>query len=131
MHRRLTLFCALVFFLGGAFSYAAGLPAKASAANGVTVKVTPVTISGPTWDFEVALDTHSKDLSDDLLKSAVLVTDTRVTHTPTEWRGDAPGGHHRKGVLRFKPVTPQPRTIELQIRRPGEAAPRTFSWVLQ
>jgi hypothetical protein len=131
MHRRLTIFFALIFFLAGAVAYAAGLATKTSAAAGVTLKVTPVTISGPTWDFEVVLDTHSKELSDDLVKSAVLVTDTRTTHTPTAWQGDAAGGHHRKGVLRFKPVTPQPRTIELQIRRPGETAPRTFSWVLQ
>ena len=131
MPRRLTLLFALASFLVAAAAQAAGLPARTSAAGGVTVKVTPLAMSGTAWEFEVVLETHSKDLSDDLVKSAVLVTDARGTHTPIEWKGDAAGGHHRKGVLRFKPVSQQPRAIELQIRRPGEAAPRVFRWEIK
>lgn len=44
------------------------------------------------------------------------------------WLGDPPGGHHRKGVLRFNAVEPQAREFELRIMRPGESAARVFRW---
>jgi hypothetical protein len=34
-------------------------------------------------------------------------------------------------VLKFKPVSPTPATIELQIKRAGEANPRSFRWQLK
>lgn len=52
-------------------------------------------------------------------------------HIPVAWDGAAPGGHHREGILRFKPVTPQPAAIELRITRSGETSPRSFRWRLQ
>ena len=119
---------------------AVGLPAAAaelatqkSSDRGVTVAVTPQDLSGgaKTWDFKIVLDTHSGDLSDDLVKSAALIDGSGARYTPAAWDGAAPGGHHREGVLRFKPITPQPQAIELQITRPGEVAPRSFRWKLQ
>jgi hypothetical protein len=47
------------------------------------------------------------------------------------WDGAPPGGHHREGVLRFKPISPQPQAIELQFTRAGEGAPRSFRWQLK
>ena len=128
---------ALVAFL---FAAAAASPAAAaelttqkSTDRGVTVDVTPQNLSAgaSTWDFKIVLDTHSADLSDDLVKSAVLLDGTGGKYTPTGWDGAGPSGHHREGILRFKPVTPQPVAIELKITRPGEASPRSFRWQLQ
>ena len=79
----------------------------------------------------MVLDTHSQDLSDDLLKTAVLVDAQGGRHAPLAWQGAPPGGHHREGVLRFKGLGALPDAIELQIRRPGEAAPRAFLWKLK
>ena len=112
---------------------AAELGAQKSSDRGVTVAVTPQDLSGDarTWDFKIVLDTHSADLSDDLVKSAVLLDGTGARHVPIGWEGAAPGGHHREGVLRFKPVTPQPVAIELRIARPGEASARSFRWQLR
>jgi len=109
------------------------LPAQVSSEKGVTVTVKPGSFVGDTktWNFEIVLDTHSQDLSDDLVKSAVLVDGEGREYTPTGWDGAAPGGHHREGVLRFNPVSPPPQAIELQIRRPGEASPRVFRWQLK
>ena len=45
--------------------------------------------------------------------------------------GDPPGGHHRKGVLRFAPIAPVPDAVELRLQRPGESAPRSFTWTLK
>ncbi|MFN7085228.1 MAG: hypothetical protein ACK4N4_01220 [Burkholderiales bacterium] len=97
----------------------------------VTVKITPRTLSGATWDFDVAFDTHSQALNDDLEKTAVLVADGGASQTPVKWQGDPPGGHHRSGTLRFKAVSPLPAVIELRITRQGETRPRTFRWQLK
>lgn len=99
----------------------------------VTVTVTPQSLSNDasTWDFNIVLDTHSQVLSDDLAKSALLLDESGGRQAPLAWEGAGPGGHHREGVLRFKAIAPLPRTVELQIQRPNEAAPRTFRWELQ
>lgn len=83
-----------------------------------------------TWDFQVTLETHTQDLSDDLAKSSVLIANGRQ-YLPMGWKGAPPGGHHRKGVLRFKTIAPQPRSMELQIRLAGDASPRSFKWLLK
>jgi len=83
-----------------------------------------------TWDVEVTLETHTQALSDDLTKSAVLTADGKQ-YAPISWEGPAPGGHHRKGLLRFKAIVPPPQSLELQIRLAGEAAPRSFKWLLK
>ena len=128
---------ALVAFLLAA---AAGWPAAAaeqttqkSTDRGVTVEVTPRNLSAGagTWDFKVVLDTHAGDLNDDLVKTAALLDDKGGRHVPVQWDGPGPGGHHREGVLTFKPVSPTPATVELQIKRVGEANPRSFRWQLK
>ncbi len=103
---------------------------QSSAVQGVTVKVTPKTLGqgGGRWEFAVVLDTHSGDLSDDLVQSASLTTDDGRTLKPLGWTGAPPGGHHREGVLAFEVPAPRPATVELRIVRPGETAPRTFRW---
>jgi hypothetical protein len=117
-------------FAGGALA-AGKLDPQTSSQSGVTVKVTPRIVTGAEWEFEVAFDTHSQELNDDLLKAAVLVADGGASSNPAGWLGDAPGGHHRKGVLRFKPAAASPASIELRLQRPGEAAPRVFRWHLR
>jgi hypothetical protein len=111
---------------------AASLKTQESADRGVTVIVTPLNVSagGAAWEFKVTLDSHSQSLDDDLVKSAVLVGETGTRSAATKWDGSPAGGHHREGVLRFKSVTPQPKSIELQILRSTEPEPRSFRWQL-
>lgn len=52
-------------------------------------------------------------------------------HAPVSREGDPPGGHHRKRVVRFAPVSPRPEAIELRLQRPGEPIPRSFRWELK
>ena len=112
---------------------ASHLAAQTSSARGVTVKVTPQNVAGDakTWDFAVVLDTHSADLNDDLVKSSLLLDEAGRRYAPVAWDGAPPGGHHREGVLRFKPPLPPPQSIDLQITRAGEDAPRSFRWQLK
>jgi hypothetical protein len=103
-----------------------------SSERGVTVKVTPKSLAPdtPRWDFAVVLDTHSGDLSDDLAQAATLTTADGREFKPVTWTGAGPGGHHREGVLEFAVPAPWPSAIELKLRRPGEAVPRSFRWQL-
>lgn len=105
---------------------------QSSTDGGVTVKVTPKSI-GPSdgrWEFSIVLDTHSTDLGDDLVLSAILTTDDGRMFKPASWTGAASGSHHREGVLAFDAPAPRPASIKLRIVRPGESAPRTFQWQL-
>ena len=119
---------------GGNEAFAAShLATQTSSVHSVTVKVTPQNVAGDakTWSFAVVLDTHSAALNDDLVKSSLLLDSAGGRFTPLGWDGAPPGGHHREGVLKFKPVSPQPQSIELQITRAGEGAPRSFRWQLK
>ena len=106
---------------------AGALPAQSSSAAGVTVKATPRTLAGPVWEFELVFDTHTQDLNDDPAKSASLHA-AGASAAPLAWQGDPPGGHHRKGVLSCKAVTPAPAALELRLQRAGEPSPRVFRW---
>ena len=76
--------------------------ARSDQQGAVTVTVTPLNLDDPSdqLEFDVALETHSVDLSMDLATLATLTTDTGVTVPATLW--DAPrGGHHVTGKLIF------------------------------
>src|SRR3989338_7325602 len=96
----------------------------------VTATLQNIPSEAKTWDFEVTLETHTKALGDDLTKSSVLIADGKQ-YLPVGWEGAPPGGHHRKGLLRFKAIAPQPRSMELQIRLAGDTAQRSFKWLLK
>lgn len=50
--------------------------------------------------FQVAMNTHSVDLSMDLTELATFETDTGLSMTPVSWSGGS--GHHVTGVLEFE-----------------------------
>lgn len=129
--RKLLLVVAALAIAGAGF--AAELGTVSSSAAGVTVQVAPKDLApgSAEWTFNVVLDTHSGELGDDLVKSSLLIDAGGGGHAPFAWEGAGPGGHHRAGMLRFKALTPIPDAIELQIRRPGESAPRSFRWTLK
>lgn len=119
--------------LFGATAFAADLASQSSESGGVTIAVKPVDVSAgaATWSFQVSLSTHNQDLGDDLVRTAFILNRAgKKNESPTGWAGDAPGGHHRKGVLSFKALAPPPAAIELRIQRVGEKAPRVFRWDL-
>lgn len=68
----------------------------------ITVEITPENLDKPgdTLIFDIAVDTHSVDLSMDLAQLTTLTTDSGITIQALNW--DAPrGGHHVKGKLSF------------------------------
>lgn len=96
----------------------------------VTATLQAIAADAKTWTFEVTLETHTQPLNDDLARSATLIADGKQ-YLPLAWEGALPGGHHRKGVLRFKAIVPQPRSMELQIRLAGDKSPRSFKWLIK
>jgi hypothetical protein len=131
--QRLGIVVAGLLFAVAFAASSAELGTQRSSERGVTVAVTPQNIGrdASTWEFKVILDTHSADLSDDLLKSAVLVDSAGKRHSPLAWDGAPQGGHHREGILRFAAVAAPTTSVELVITRPGEPVPRSFKWKLQ
>jgi len=128
----LTVGAAAVIAASSAFAQTgagARLAARSSDAGGVRVVVKPTSIAaGSAWEFEVTMDTHTKPLNEDLTKVAVLLDESQQRYAPSEWRGDPPGGHHRKGVLRFPAPTGQPKSFEVHIESLGGPGKRVFQW---
>lgn len=100
----------------------------------VTVAVTPLKSDGATVEFDVAMNTHSVDLSMDLASLTMLTNDRGQTVTPTGW--DAPrSGHHVTGKLTFPNIIvggsmlEGAKQITLTIRNVN-VPERVFEWSL-
>ena len=94
----------------------------------VTVMVTPIEFGKniEVWKFDIAFDTHSGSLDDDLLKVAALIDDGGNLYKPIAWEGPGPGGHHREGILSFNAINPTPKYVELKIKDVGGITERSF-----
>ena len=118
-----------------AMAQSSGAPKLAAVSNdagGVRIVVTPKAFAAKSpWEFDVVMDTHTKPLDDDLTKTAVLVVDGGKKYTPLAWQGDKPGGHHRKGVLRFPAPNEQVKSFELQFQGAGADNKRVFQWTMK
>ena len=106
---------------------------QTSNAGSVAVTVKPQSLSENTtvWDFDVILNTHTVELTADLVEAVVLIDENGKEYKPMGWKGDSLGGHHREGMLSFQPLDPLPRAITLLVRNIGEIKERSFSWQLQ
>ena len=104
------------------------LSTQQSDAGRVTIDVTPLTLSGVTWEFEVALNTHSVDLGFDLTKVGALRCDRGQEFEAIAWDGSGPGGHHRSGVLKFAAPDHPISYVEVVIRDVAKVSERTFKW---
>jgi len=123
---------AALFFPVTPSTAASALAARSSDANGVRVVVTPKQIDpGAEWIFEVVMDTHTQPLDADLAKVSVLIDDAGRRYLPLSWQGDPPGGHHRKGMLRFAIGNADIKSFELQIEGIAGAGKRVFQWTIK
>jgi hypothetical protein len=113
------------------------LPELTDSQGAVAVIVKPLDLGSQAekLTFEVALETHSVDLSMDLAALAILTTDTGLTVQADVW--DAPrGGHHVSGTLSFpssldgKTILDGATTLTLTIKD-VDAPERTFAWDLR
>ena len=103
----------------------------------VIVEVTPLNLDTPAdnLEFDVAMNTHSVDLSMDLATLSTLSTDTGVTIQAVKWDA-TPGGHHVEGKLIFPAVKDGKSVLEgaskLTLTIINVDAPtRVFEWELK
>lgn len=129
--RSAILFWILVPVLVTSIATAGALVPQTNRDGGVEVKVTPRTLApgAAAWEFDVVFSTHTVTLTGDPAQFSTLIDTNGRAHAPLAWQGDPPGSHHRKGVLRFKPLADQTQ-VELRIEGVGAAA-RSFRWQIQ
>jgi YHS domain-containing protein len=97
----------------------------------VKVKVIPQEIRlGKPVLFEIIFDTHSVDLSFDPAEIALLEFGHGVLVRPDNWDGAAAGGHHRSGLLIFKSIPKDTKTLKLILRDIAGVPERIFTWDL-
>jgi hypothetical protein len=104
------------------------LPPRRNDAGRVVIDVTPLTLSGDAWEFEVAFNTHSVNLGFDVTEVGVLRCDQGQEYTPTAWDGSGPSGHHRSGVLKFAALDHPTSFVEIVIRDVAGVPERVFRW---
>lgn len=81
-------------------------------------------------EFDIAMDTHSVELADDMLKAVVLRDDSGLEYAPSAWDGPAGGGHHREGKIKFAPLTIEPKSLTLVVKNIAGVPERVFKWEL-
>lgn len=105
---------------------------KSNNENRVRVDVQPVQLApGQPMKFEVRMNTHSADLSQDLAAVSTLKDNNGREYKATAWQGSPPGGHHRKGVLEFPDLAQNSESITLVIRGIDNVPERTFNWRIE
>ncbi len=104
---------------------------QSNSGGSVTVDVKPAALRvGEPVAFDIAMNTHSVDLGDDMTKIAILRDDASREYNPVAWEGPGGGGHHRSGTLKFAPLVGKPKYIELVIKGLAKVPERVFRWEL-
>jgi YHS domain-containing protein len=107
------------------------LKAQTDDQKSVKVKVAPRKIKlGEPVKFKITFDTHSVDLSFDPAAITSLELDNSFVLRPEEWDGAGPGGHHRSGILVFKNIPKETKTLKLTLRNVAGVPERIFVWNL-
>ena len=102
---------------------------KSNKKNSVRVDVRPVQlVPGKSARFEVRMNTHSEELSYDMIAVSTLKDNKNREYQATNWIGSPPGGHHLSGVLEFPALDGSPESITLVIRLIADGSDRTFKW---
>jgi len=100
--------------------------------NRVRVDVRPVQLlPGKPAKFEIRINTHSGDLSQDLVAVSTLRDNSGREYRPISWDGSPPGGHHRSGVLAFSELANGAQSITLVIREVANVPERVFNWSIE
>lgn len=104
------------------------LAPKSDDRNRITVKVSPLPLKyGEEVNFAIVLDTHSVDLTYDLVALSLLEDSRGNEYKAIRWDGPKPGGHHTSGTLVFPPINQKTNMIKLTIKNINNAD-RVFEW---
>ena len=113
----------------GLASVADAYERKSIDANNVRVEIVPIQLSpGQQIKFKIRMQTHSVELSHDMVSVSILKDDNGREYRPLNWNGSPPSGHHRSGVLEFPALTGKPTAVTLVIKDIANVPERTFQW---
>ncbi len=122
----------MVLFLVTLAVDASAYQTKSNKKNSVRVDVRPVQLlPGKTAKFEIRMNSHSGDLSQDLIAVCSLKDSSGREYQPINWDGSPPGGHHRSGVLEFSELAEGAESITLVIREVANVPERVFNWTVE
>ena len=122
----------VILFLINLAVDASAYKTKSNKENRVRVDVRPVQlIAGKPAKFEIRMNTHSGDLSQNLVAVCTLKDSKGREYQPINWDGSPPGGHHRSGVLEFSELAEGAETITLVIREVANVPERVFNWTVE
>jgi len=126
------LLVVVIFALAGFFSEAGAFQVKTSDENAVRVDVKPIQLTpGKPAIFEIRLNTHSVDLSYDMVQLSSLQDSQGKVYKAMNWKGSSPGGHHRRGVLEFPELQGNLQSIKLIMRDVSDVPARIFEWKIE
>jgi len=127
-HASLVIMLFLVTLAADASAY----KTKSNKENRVRVDVRPVQLlPGKPAKFEIRMNTHSGDLSQDLIAVCTLTDSSGQEYQPINWDGSPPGGHHRSGILEFSELGEEAKSITLVIREVADVPERVFNWSIE
>ena len=133
-HLKIFQFVSLIIllFLVALASDAYAYKTKSNKKNSIRVDVRPVQLlPGKPIKFEIRMNTHSGDLSQDLIAVCSLKDSSGREYRPINWEGSPPGGHHRSGVLEFSELGEGAESITLVIREVANVPERVFNWSIE
>jgi hypothetical protein len=133
-HLKISHFVSLMImlFLVTLAADASAYKTKSNKKNSVRVDVRPVQLlPGKPAKFEIRMNTHSGDLSQDLIAVCLLKDSSGREYRPINWNGSPPGGHHRSGVLEFSELAEGAESITLVIREVANVPERAFNWTVE
>lgn len=102
---------------------------KSNKQNSVRVDVRPVQLlPGKPAKFEIRMNTHSVDLSYEMVAVSTLKDNQGREYQPIHWEGSSDESHHRQGILEFPKLETNTASITLVIRKIAEVPERIFEW---
>ncbi len=130
-HLKISHFVSLVMmlFLVNLAIDASAYKTKSNKKNSVRVDVRPVQLlPGKPAKFEIRMNTHSVDLSYDMVAVSTLKDNQGREYQPINWEGSSDESHHRQGILEFPKLETNTASITLVIRKIAEVPERIFEW---
>ena len=130
-HLKISHFVSLVMmlFLVNLAIDASAYKTKSNKKNSVRVDVRPVQLlPGKPAKFEIRMNTHSVDLSYDMVAVSTLKDNQGREYRPINWEGSSDESHHRQGILEFPKLETNTASITLVIRKIAEVPERIFEW---
>jgi hypothetical protein len=121
-----------ILALGSFLPQAGAFQAQTNDENAVWAEVKPVQLGpGQPAIFEVRLNTHSVNLTYDMVQVSSLQDSQGKVYKATAWKGSSPGGHHRRGTLEFPQLEGNPQIVKLVIKGIADVPKRVFEWKLE